>query len=65
MIRDEKSFPEPEDFRPERYETKSDSKERMAAGYGQDNPSVIVFGFGRRYVRDHLNPTVLETGQCR
>lgn len=53
MTRDERFFPSPNSFRPERYETKAmcgngkpqDSEEHSV---GQDDPSAIVFGFGRR-----------------
>lgn len=52
MTRDERFFPDPEVFRPERHEAKYNSKESVSTGHGQDDPSAIIFGFGRRYVRD-------------
>ena len=48
MARDERFFPEPEVFRPERHETNYDIKENVTNEYGQDDPSAIIFGFGRR-----------------
>lgn len=50
MARDEHIFPEPERFRPERHEGKLDSKNgtNTNVGGGEDDPSTIVFGFGRR-----------------
>lgn len=54
MSRDENIFPQPEVFRPERYEALSNNKEKTALEYGQDDPSAFVFGFGRRCVLVHL-----------
>lgn len=55
MTRDEQFFSEPEVFRPERHRAQSDSKENTEIGYGQDDPSTIIFGFGRRCVLEHPN----------
>ena len=45
MSRDEKRYPEPEVFRPERFLT-ADGKLNPNA----DDPFDFVFGFGRRYI---------------
>lgn len=48
MTRDEQMFPEPEIFRPERHEAKLAGSESTGVEYGQNDPSAIIFGFGRR-----------------
>ena len=45
-MRDEKIFPEPEEFRPERYLSQSSDKQKVV---DEANPARIVFGFGKRY----------------
>ena len=52
MAHDERFFPDPDTLRPDRFEASArsgsgDSKEIQ----GADDPSVLVFGFGRRYVQ--------------
>ena len=53
-MRDEKVFPEPEEFRPERHlppHSGIDSKDSKDQGYlDEANPTRIVFGFGKRCV---------------
>lgn len=44
MLQDEKEYPNPESFDPERY---------VNNGEGPISPTDIIFGFGRRFV--HLN----------
>ena len=45
MMRDEKIFPEPEEFRPERYLHHISDKQNVP---DEANPARIVFGFGKR-----------------
>lgn len=43
ILRDEKVYPDPEVFRPERFEVSVNGKIQP-----EDDPNAVVFGFGRR-----------------
>lgn len=52
MLNDERFFPESDDFRPERFRSKVEGMaDNIESLNGQmfDDPSALVFGFGRRY----------------
>ena len=51
MCRDERYFSDPEAFRPERFSSKVEGMKNTLQGlngFSPDDPSSIVFGFGRR-----------------
>ena len=48
MARDKQSFPEPEAFRPERYQASSLEGSKYSQNGSKDDPSTFIFGFGRR-----------------
>ena len=53
MCRDERYFPDPDVFRPERFFGKVEGmKDTLHGlnGFSSDDPSSLIFGFGRRYV---------------
>ena len=57
MMRDPKYFDRPGDFYPERFlETvkRYETQEQVLNGFYPDDPSSIVFGFGRRSVPPHF-----------
>ena len=48
MLQDPTVFPEPSEFKPERYLNEDGSLRELAR---HEDPSLVGFGFGRRYVR--------------
>ena len=52
MFHDSRYFPEPDSFNPERFREKVEKLEgdslQVLNGLDKDDPSAIVFGFGRR-----------------
>ena len=66
MMRDGNVFPDPDAFKPERYLSKDScetSECRMKPVSMEDDPSTIVFGFGRRLVSQPFQLQAI-TDQC-
>lgn len=53
MTRDTAMYPEPDEFKPERYFTKD--------GKLNDDSQILTFGFGRRYVYFDSLVTLIQT----
>lgn len=52
MMRDERYFPSPDEFKPERFlkmVEETDDRLKSLNGFYPNDPSSLVFGFGRRY----------------
>ena len=66
MMRDGNIFPDPDTFKPERYLSKDScetSECKMKSFSVEDDPSTIVFGFGRRLVSQPFRLWMI-TDQC-
>ncbi len=61
MLHDEKVYPEPSQFRPERY---LDSRGALRTLDRMEDPAVIGFGFGRRYAFAGYFPSYLHHDVC-
>ena len=58
MMHDSKYFSEPEEFKPERFRQKiaelQGNNLQVLSRLDKDDPSAVIFGFGRRYATNHI-----------